>query len=408
MNIDDLNRDLEQRLRSSLSRQADTQAGHRTGHGHGADLADIFGRARRIRRRRAALIASVAAVAVAAIVVPAGVLMAARDTSAPPAPANTVTPTHSPAHTKASSLSGLDSIPMGPPTKLTYLDPAGAMHHGEDLPAGDQDRARTSVSAFAPYHGGWLVAYDDMALAQYDANGNGDTEYRSTAPAIAVSDDGTRTAWQIGHQVYAGVSSGTGEAESHWQIKSTEGLIGYLADGPVVSDGTGYTVLTGPGLRQRIASTITPTTVSQAAAAVGGVVGTVAKGDQQGALADATTGAIYWKGDWTPLSFSSDGTYVAAVPAGDNGDPSAVAILDSRTGAVVARTPTLNEQIYLGKDMAWDGDHVVFDVAPAEGRDEQALVALHTDGRFERVSPTLSTPNMDTFAGAGGFVFMTR
>lgn len=403
MSIDDV----EQRLRSSLDRQADSHSACE----HGADLADVFTRARRIRRRRTALIASAAAVAVAAIAVPAGVLMGSRDTGAPPPPISTVSsvPTPTSAPTRTTSEAGLGGLAMGTPTTLTYIDPTGTMHGGQQLPdpARGGDLARSPVMAFTPYHGGWLVNYADANLKQFDSSGA--VVHSWTGPsAIALSDDGTETAWQVGHDVYVGSSSGMAEGEGHWRVKASEGLVGFLPQGPVVSDTTGYTVLTGATSRQGISSEITPTTASQTADAIGGVVGTVAHDDQQGALADARTGALYWKGAWMPLSFSPDGKYVAAVPVADNGDPSAVAILDSRTGALIARTPDVTGRLYLGKNMAWDDDRLVFDVASGDGQDAQALVALRADGRLEQVSPTLSAPNMDTFPGAGGFIFMTR
>ena len=400
MSIDDL----EQRLRSSLDHQAAHQSDHQSGHG--ADLADVFGRARRIRRRRTALVVSAAAVAVVAVAVPAGALLASRDTSAPPPPVSTVSPTPTPAQTPTASGPGLGGLPVGPQTRLTYLDPTGVMHNGQALPGGARSADGTPVSAFTAYHGGWLIAYAPDRLVQLDSTGH--VVRQGKGGTIVTSSDGTQAAWQIGQTVSAGIASGMGEGETSWDLKPTEGLVGYLGAGPVVSGAQGYTILAGPDSLSDIDSAITPTTVSQPADAVGGVVGTVANDDQQGALADAETGELYWKGAWTPLSFSPDGKYVAAIPVVDNGDVSAIAILDAQTGTLIARTPDLSGQLYLGKNLAWDGDRLVFDVAPADLQDEQALVALHTDGRLEQVSPTLSTPNMDNFAGAGGFVFMTR
>lgn len=412
MSIDDL----EQQLRSSLNRHASGQSGP------GADLADVFGRARRIRRRRTALVASAAAVAVLAVAVPAGVLVASRDTSAPPPPVSTVTPSTVPTPTTGGSRSavptpppsasatsasgaGLGGIAMGAPTTLTYLDPAGVMHNGQPLPGGDYDDSGGQVSAFAPYHGGWLVAYDDLTLTQFGADGHSVTNHPHGAPAtITVSDDGMRTAWQIGQDVYAGISSGMGEGETTWHVKPTEGLVGYLDAGPVVSGGQGYTILTGPHARSTIDSAITPNTVSQAADAIGGVVGTVAAGDQQGALADAKTGAVYWKGSWAPLSFSTDGKYVAAIPAVDNGDASEIAILDARTGTLVARTAGITDQLHLTGQLAWDGDRVIFSAEGNPDFHRLALFALDTDGTVEQVSPTTTEQARVSF----GFVLMRQ
>jgi hypothetical protein len=400
MSIDDL----EQRLRSSLDRQAAGQSGH------GADLADVLDRARRIRRRRTALAVAAVAAAVVAVTVPAGVLVASHDTSAPPPPAGTVSTVPTPGPTTpapTASGAGLGGIAMGRPTTLTYLDPTGAMHHGQPLPGGDANQAGGRVSAFTPYHGGWLVAYDDSTMTQFGADGRSVADHPAGAPAtitatITASEDGTQTAWQIGQDVYAGIASGMGDGQQHWTVGPSAGLLGFLDGGLVVSTGRGYTILTGPSSRSTIDSVITPTAVSQAAGAVGGVVGTVAQGDQQGALADAKSGAVYWTGSWKPLAFSPDGKYAAAIPV--VGDPSAIAILDARTGRVIARTPDLSKRLYLSGQLTWDGDRVVFGALGDPDVGRTALFALSLTGQVEQVSPTVARPGN----GYGGFVFMTR
>lgn len=382
MSIDDLERE----LRSSLDRQAGGQ------YGHGADMADVFGRARRIRRRRVALGAAVAVVAVVAVAVPVG-LVSTHDGGTVISPAGPVSPSPKPAGPT------LGTIAMGPATALTYLDPAGTMHNGQALP--EQSAGRTPVSAFAAYDGGWIVAYD-TSIVRFDSSGR--SVAQGKGGAIVTTSDGARIGWQIGRTVYAADANGAGD-ESTWTVKGSEGLIGYLDAGPVVRSGAGYVVLTGSGSRKAIDSSITPTVASSAADVVGGVTGTPAKGDQQGALADARTGAVYWKGPWSPLRFSADGTYVAAVPVADNGDPSAIAILDARTGRVVARTPDLSKQVYLGWNLAWDGDRVVFAATSTTDPRRQALFALTLTGKVTQVSRTSTQkgPNGDS----SGFVLMT-
>jgi len=402
MSIDDLNRELEQRLRSSLNRQADDQSGH------GADLADVFGRARRIRRRRTALVASAAAVAVAAVAVPAGVLVASRDTSAPPPPVSTVSSTPTPTPTQTASGAGLGGIAMGAQTSLTYIDPAGKLHNGQALPGGEYDAGGFPVNAFTPYHGGWLITYDDGVLRQYDSSGklvvNG-TNATNMATIVA-SDDGTQTAWQIGQDVYAGIPSGMGNGQQQWQVDQSTGLLGFLGGGVAVSDGHGVRVLTGPTSSTTIHTSVTATVVSQSDDLIGGIVGTVKKGDQQGAMADGTTGAVLWHGSWRPVAFSPDGKYVAAVPVVDNGDPSAIAILDARTGAVVARTQDVSGRLYLGWTIAWDDTRVVFEATAADGSQRQALFSLDAGGRMAQVSAASGAAKNDN--GPIGFVFMTR
>jgi hypothetical protein len=404
--------ELEQRLRATLGDHAADATGT------GADLDDVFGRARRIRQRRAALVAGLAAVAIVAVAVPAGVLLGSHDASAPaPIGSESVVPTTTTASTAPASSSpatssatsqpagaGLGGLPIGKQTTLTYLDPTGTMHNDQALPGGD--KGSDPVTAFTPYHGGWIVFYD-LTMKQYDSSGavvaTGDQ-----AANLVVSDDGTQTAWQTGRTVHTGIASGMGEGEQTIHLAADEGLVGFLGDGVAVSDGTGLRVLTGTDTSTTIATTVTPTVVSRSANLIGGVMGTPAQGDQEGAMADGTTGTVLWHNSWRPAAISQDGKYVAAVPVVDNGEPSAVAILDARTGAVVAQTPDLSGKFHLGLSLAWDDDRVVFAVAPADGQEKQALAALDTSGRLEQVSPTLATPTMDGFSGAGGYVFMTR
>lgn len=419
MSIDDL----ERQLRSSLDRQATGQSGH------GADLADVFVRARRIRRRRTALVTSAIAVAVVAVTVPSGVLLASRDSSAPPPPVATVSTTPTPVTTPTTpaptasggssgaasgtasgpasgtaSGAGLGGFAMGTPTTLTYLDPTGAMHNGQPLPGGDYNASGGQVSAFTPYHGGWLVAYDDSTLTQFSADGHSTTDHPGAPATIIASDDGTQTAWQIGRDVYAGLPSGMSDAEQHWTVGPSAGLLGFLGGGVAVSTGSGVRILTGPSTSTTVNTSVVPTVVSQTTDLIGGDVGTVAKDDQEGAMADGTTGAIRWHGPWTPLSFSPDGKYVAAIPVVDNGDPSAVAILDAQTGKVVARTPRLAKRLYLTGQVAWDGDRVVFSAEANPDIHRMALFALSRTGQVEQVSPTTTLKSN----GAFGYVFMTR
>lgn len=412
---------LEQRLRATLAREASND------DPRSPDLGDIVARAGGIRRAHHRRVGTaLAAAAVVAVVVPTAVVLGSHQGSQAPAPAVSDTPTvspspsvapppstpptstppTSPAASGSTSAPGslLSTIPAGPTTTLTYLDPDGAMQNGPQLPGGDYNQSGGEVSAFTPYHGGWLVAYDDSTLTQFTADGHSTTDHPGAPATIVASDDGLQTAWQVGQDVYAGIASGMSDAEQHWTVGPSAGLLGFLDGGPVVSTGQGYTVLTGPSSRSTVHAAIAPTAVSQAAGAVGGVVGTVAQGDQQGALADAKSGAVYWTGSWRPLAFSPDGKYVAAIPVVDNGDASAIAILDARTGKVIARTPDLSKQLYLSGQLTWDGDRVVFGALGNPDMHRTALFALSPTGQVEQVGPTVTRPGN----GYAGFVFMTR
>jgi hypothetical protein len=409
---------LEQQLRSSLARQASDD------DPRSPDFGDIVARARGIRRQRNRRVGTaLAAAAVVAIVVPTAVVLGSRQGSNAPAPAVTDTPTVSPstptspptspsstpstppssspatsdstAAPGAPTYSSLTAIPAGPTTTLTYLDQNGLVHES----AGTTARlpGKGTVLSFAVYHGGWLVIDDPSTLRQYDSQG----KLLAQGPdgSLAVSGDQMQTAFQTGTTVKAGISTGMGNGEATWRVPTGTSLIGYLKSQPVVSDGTSLWALTGSGGTTKLAlPSMAPVALSDSAGLVGGVTGTPAQGNQQGAVADAATGRVLWQNDWEPDAFSSDGTYVAGYPVEDNGEPAQYAILDARTGRTVATTPKLGDKLHLGLSVAWEGDTLVFNAFDSNGG--QVLLSLDTSGTLRRVSPIERASNP-----AGGDTF---
>jgi hypothetical protein len=158
-------------------------------------------------------------------------------------------------------------------------------------------------------------------------------------------------------------------------------LVGFMPDGPVVTDGSNsLTVLGTSG--KTIPLPLMPDAVSQTTGLVAGTTGTVAKGDMEGAVTDPKTGALLWHKAWWPHSFSDDGKYVLATPF-DNGDPSSYAILDARTGKVIAQTPKL-KGVYLGLQVGWDDDTAVFNAFG--GVTKEAILTLDLKGNLTRAT----------------------
>jgi hypothetical protein len=255
-----------------------------------------------------------------------------------------------------------------------------------------------TVLSFAVYHGGWLVIDDPSTLRQYD--GQGKLLTQGADGSLAVSADQMQTAFQTGTTVTAGISTGMGNGETTWHVPAGTSLLGYLKSQPVVSDGTSLWTLTGSGGTTKLTlPSMAPVALSDADGLVGGVTGTPAQSNQQGAVVDGSTGRMLWQNGWQPDRFSSDGRYVAAHPVEDNGDPARYAILDAHTGEVVAATPKLGGKLHLGLSVAWDGDTVVFNAFDSTDGG-QVLLSLDTSGSLRRVSPIERSTNP-----AGGDTF---
>lgn len=411
-----MNDRLEDQLRASLNRTADTRPAS------APDLSDVFGRARTIRRRRTALVAGVAAAAVLAVVVPTAVIVSGDGgqhdivpATSTPDPTPAPTPTSEPSASVATDAPrglGIGGISIGEHTRWSYLDPQQNLHaDGATIPASRLTHGGENLTAFTPYHGGWILTYNDNETVQTDSAGTVVREGRTGGVGIALSSDQLQTAFQIDGVVYAGISSGMGEGEGHWKLKNGEDLAGYVGKGPIVSDGSsGFAILLPDGTQTEVASQLSPAGASSSAQGelVGGTLGTPAT-TYEGAVADAYTGTILWHNAWRPMAFSPDGRYVAAVPVADNGDPAAYAILDARTGAVVARTPdSIADTVYLGWQAVWESDDsILFQGFEAGGKHRAALLRLTLDGTFNQASEPLET--MQPGGGAQtSFVLMTQ
>jgi hypothetical protein len=413
-----MNDRLEEQLRSALNRQAEARPAA------GPDLADVFGRARSIRRRRTAIAAGVAAAAVLAVVIPTAVVLGGQDgsdhgiapatssptPSAPSTPSSTASETTATDPSTAPGSLGIGGISIGSHTQWTYLDPQQQLHGGSAaIPAALLKHGGVPLDAFMPYHGGWLLSYDS-GLTILEADNTGKIIAQGEGGAMVSTSDGMQTAFQIGSTVHAGIASGMGESEATWQLRRSDYLVGYLDDGPVVSSGDhGYAILTPDGGRTPVDSEITARAASSAAGLVGGVTGTVEHNNLEGAVVDAATGAILWHNQWRPVAFSPDGKYVAAYPVRDNGDAEAYAILDARTGAVLAQTPSsVAGKVYLGGSVVWDtDDSIVFTGLEAQAPRREALLTLKVDGTFDQASEPMKQ-TLIPGVGEIGFVLMSR
>lgn len=384
----------EERLSEAL-----TQRAHQM-DGHGAHLDEVLTRARAIRRRRRTVVTTLAAAAVAAVVIPSALLLHPGEVTTPlpahhgtpqPSPSPSSSPSSGPSRTpsptktqsSAPTLDNLATIPRGSGTFLSYVGADGVVH--SDGATAHLPGTMDPSTQFVSYRGGWLVAGADNQLREYDSTGSVVASGRFGS--MVVTDDRTQAAWIMGDQLFQSGLSTMGETVTPKgvPVPASTTLVGYLRQGLALSGGTdSIRISTGSGPLKTVSVGLFPTSTSQATDLVGGSIGTVAQGDVEGAVYDLQTHARLWHNAWMPLRFSDDGTLVAAFPAGENGDPSTIAILDAQTGTVIARTPKLTG-LYLGRGVAWDQHRLLIPTGGGNGT-QAALLGLDTSGRFTRAS----------------------
>jgi len=366
------NSPIEELLRDALSSRASAAP-------LGPDRTSVIDRARSIRRHRRQGFAAVTAAAVVAVVVPVSLTVGNGDGTKNPGPANHTTkpsPTQT-AVPKTPRYTSLAQIPRGKDTALAYVGPDGTVHEdGTDtpLPGGTE-----SLTTFGEYRGNWVVQRD-LKTQVYD--GSGKVIDAGPSNSIKYSSDRTQIAYQIDNTVFVSARStmGNGGAQPLPAPKGSS-LVGFLPDGPVVTDGSDSLTVLGP-TRKKLPLPLLPMAVSQSTGLVAGITGTPAQGNEEGAVTDPKTGALLWHNGWEPHAFSDDGKYVLATPF-DNGDPSSYAILDARTGKVIARTPKL-KGVYLGLQVGWDDDTAVF--TAFGGVTKEAILTLDLKGNLTRAT----------------------
>lgn len=389
------NSPLEGMLRDSLGRQADR------GTGAGPDLGGVLGRAKVIRRHRRQGAALAVAAAVVAIAVPSAILLGGSPKADHPVPTHQNTPTATPSPDASKDATAryatLKDIPLGADASVGYLDLDGVVHdQGQTtrLP-GETD----TVTAFHDFRGGWVVGRD-LKFTQYDADG---TVVRTgDYSAMSVSDDYTELAWQSGRTVFYGPNNTMGEGgPAEAKAPADETLIGFLPSGPALTgDGDVISTMDDAGKFVTRKIGLFAESASQTDNLVGGVIGTVAASNFQGAVYDMATDRLLWHSEWDPVAFSADGKYVAAYPVYDNGDPEAWAILDARTGHIVARTPKL-KNVYLGHTVAWQDDDTL--VMTGDDGHSGSMLTLRTDGSFARAGDIVDHAN-----GKNAFRFIAQ
>lgn len=114
---------------------------------------------------------------------------------------------------------------------------------------------------------------------------------------------------------------------------------------------------------------------------------------ERAAALDLDTGATRWTTDrWFVRDASPDGRYVSAISSATGGDPDAIAVLDARTGDVVAELALLEDGLgEAGATFEPDGSLLV-QLSRYTGTEVTwTVVRLDVDGDVRRVTPVLTT-----------------
>jgi len=363
---------------------------------------------RRLHTGRRATILAAAAVVVAVAAPTALLLRPAGDSPAPsPSPSTSTTlpeptPTESaPTTTEppAPVGTGFEGITRGRDIAIPWLG-SGAIHvrGGADVPA-----PAGSWEAFASYHGGWLLS-GTGGLVQLDGTGRS-TLVAPTASRIAISADGTQTAFLADGGVHVGITSGMGDGETVIPVQGPDeaGPVGFLSSGRVVYNGLKGEVLVlddRPGSAPPLVGLARATSSTESGDLV---AGTTVDDDGTAAVVSATTGRTLWtKAHWMLGSFSPNGRFLSAYRSATGGEFETVAILDASTGEVVATAATSGiRALPAVPPTAWEDDADL--LIPYRSGSSWAVLRLTLAGHLTRASDVVESP-----AGSLPFVLSAR
>jgi len=364
----------EDLLRQALADKADEAYSSLT-------IDDIRQAARGRQRTPWRLVAVVAAAAALAIGVPTALLLRPDGQAPHPAPSPTVSssPSPSPSPSPTSTPQTLEDIPRGRAPGITYLQ-GGTVHlaQGDEvpLPVGTEP-----VNAFTSYHGGWLVAIGAGGpdrVSWYDGSGTRQSDGAGVA-ALAVSEDGTRTAYPQSGAIHIGITSGMSDAEQSVPASAHDAWpVGFLRGGALVYQaGAGKVAILGAGTLPGIAT----------ARAVSAEDDLVAGEDQDNrTVVVSTNGRVAWSTSaWTVWGFSADGRYAAATNGAPGDAASTIAILDAHSGDVVAQHSVPGDGISAGPYPVMDVDGSLL-LAATDGRLRQTVLRLDPDGTLSRAT----------------------
>lgn len=292
---------------------------------------------------------------------------------------NEPSPTPSPAPSATPKI--LRAIPQGRAPGITYLQD-GTVHLPQGGGTVPLPVADAPVIQFSSYHGGWLVAQGAGGpgrVSWYDGTGAQQTDGPGY-PSLAVSEDGTQTAYPQSGAIHVGITSGMGDGEQTVPAKAGDAWpIGFLRGGALVYQAGAAEVAIAGG------DTLPELAIARAVSAEDDLV---AGADRTGkTVVVSRSGHVEWtSADWIVDGFSLDGRYAAAIDETAGRAPSAVAILDAHTGRVVAQHVLTDHGVGLGDHAVMDVDGSLLVAATDANTLEQTILRLDRDGTVTRAT----------------------
>jgi hypothetical protein len=378
--------------------------------GRSLDLGDVKGRARSIRRRRQALTGAVAAV-VLAVAAPVAITVTDAFDAQPVPPADrTETPNPDrtdnaqpePSFPEEPVVLTAQGLPEGESPAVNYI----RFDKGQLVtPSGTFDLPEQTGSV-ARYGDGWIALGGESEVRWLDADMNVIRSERTTSINLAVSDDGSRVAWVEGWfedpEVQLVAAPTTGGEPRSWSIpiESAEVRpVGFLGDDRVVFTivETSRSAIAEPdGSFTELEGFLFVRSASEASGLVAGLTEYSTNRACDGVMdaSGGTTQMLWETCDYQLGEFSPDGRYVIGKVVQDDMSARAVAVLDARTGEVLARFVSEPDDLVAMHQVVWEDADSLLAVAHAIEPNEGHVLRLDLDGTLERTGITGTFENM--------------
>jgi hypothetical protein len=376
-------------------------------------LDDVKGRARGIRRRRMA-VSGLAAAAVLAVAVPAGIAVSDQATSRPdrgPAASPSGTPTDEETPTPGPSPEGPHHVTLTTDVDagISYEPGIPYLYDGAIVrPGGSEVPVEVDYAGLAPLGDGWVATRRDdegNAFVDFlDADGTVTGSNASTG-SLAVSADGTVVSYATPDGQLMIVTPDA----APMPLVDPEALPGGILDPVAVigsdscvenaADGGCTVFVNSQDAEKQAAYSVTsrgagsPLVLSaHGLSPDGSLSGVVSIDNVQGGSCSVVltpAGEDLWKTcDYTLGQFSQDGRYVIGHPAQLDGfGDSSVAILDARTGDLLAEAMNSAEHQASVYDVVWDEDGSLLMTVSEEGT--WSLMRMTVTGELTAVAPDI-------------------